>query len=190
VKFVSSTKENLVFSPMVVAKPHVSTLRKKWLEYTSKGEYEQLQLELESYQQKGGNIRAFFDKEGEVILNWALIGEPSIKALKFIIQHISKESIQIKLEQDNYSLLRVFLLGRSCQEQHQQCDSEYFKKFCDKIKLLLILKPEGIKNFLKESIENLSLGPKVQESIKKAISSFEKEYIEIKHDIFDKPNFK
>ncbi len=189
VSFAPEVKENLFFSPLLVTKPNSSKFRKKWLEHTDKEEYGQLEQELGAYQQRGGSIKEFFDKEGEVILNWALIGESSTTALDFIIQHISKELIQIKLEQDNHHLLRIFLLGKSIMEQNQQLDLEYFKNLCDKIELLLTIKPETLKKFLKESIGVLALGQQVKASIEKAIVSFERKSITVKQGFFDKPNF-
>ena len=160
VSFAPEVKENLVFSPKT--KPHSSTLRKKWFEYSRSGEYARLKQELLLYQKQGGILESFFKKEGEVLLSWALINMVNPEILNFIVNQIPMDLIKSILERDDCDLFCGFLMGKSIMEEHQQLDEEGFESFVKKIEILLKLNLITIKELLGESLDNPKLKQKIR----------------------------
>ncbi len=168
VKFSKDTKENLAFTPL--AKPHTSAVRKIWIQRTRAGEYEQLKKDLTSYENRGVKIEDFFRKEGRALLNWAISTMTNAEPLSFICENVPKELIKEMLSSKNYSMLNTLLLEETGMEELNRVTPARTENFGKKIKNLLNIDPNGVREFLENSLSRSEIGPKVKDSIKKALS--------------------
>jgi len=168
VKFaLEGVNENLIFTPL--GKPHSSSLRKKWLDYSRKGEYELLKQEIEIYQKNGGTLKKFFEREGETILHWALVGAEQYKAMNFIVENIPNELIVEILKKKHYSLVHTFLLGENGIEKYRKLSEDDLIIRREKLKSLLSLAPQSIKEILESSLVDPNLSGGLKLSIKLSI---------------------
>lgn len=163
VRFADGVKNNDTYIPL--AKPRTAALRKLWLQRSRKKEYEQLEKDLLSYQKKGLTVKKFFSREGDTLLDWAITNTPSAKSLEFICENIPSDLIQEKLSKGKYSLLNTFLIGEADMEEYGEIDRENLRNQLQKIRLLLMIDPEGVGAVLRES---LSTG-RIREEIKAGI---------------------
>lgn len=168
-KKVRIADQSLIFTSMV--KPHSSTLRNKWLDYSRKEEYIQLKQELELYLQRGGILEKFFKKEGETILYWALIAAEKSKVLNFIVTNIPRQLIVEVLEKKDLSLVKSFLLKEDGIEKYKELSDDYLKNRCEKLELLLEVAPDPIKKLLESSLNDLGLGKGIKSSIIQAVNN-------------------
>lgn len=170
VKFASEAiNVNLTFSSL--GKPHSASFRKKWLDYSRKGEYALLKQEISLYEKKGGTIKKFFEREGETILHWALIGAEQSQSMSFIVSNIPNELILDTLEKNNYSLVRTFLLGENGIEKYRKSNEDDLKCREEKLKLLLNVAPQPIKKILEAIIVDPIFGNGLKLSIKKVMQN-------------------
>lgn len=172
VKFLSEINNNLIFSRL--PRVHSSGLRKKWLRWGSLGDFEQLNKEIELYQQTGGSLEKFFRKEGAVILSWALISEATVAPLRFIIEHIPPNFIKPILEQKEDPILDSFLIGESMREKYDDSNQVRLDNIVDKLELLLQIAPKYVKNLLKNNLQDPMITTGVKNSVLLAVNSAKK----------------
>ncbi len=171
VKFTEDTKkDNGAFTPL--AKPHPSALRKLWFQRINNGEYDLLKQDLIDYQNKGLTLERLLAKEGESLLRWALVYAPTVNQLQFIHQNIPVDLLKKTLSEEDYSLVNKFLVTESGIEESRPMKAEELSNRIEKIKILLSIEPNRIREIMNETCNAENITEGVKQSVRQALLAF------------------
>jgi hypothetical protein len=142
-----SRQEIVGFSSSVIK---CTELKKRVLHRLSKGEYEQLKSDLQSYELVGERLSQFFLQEGEEILKWSLIKAINAKPLNFLVESIPKITLLTVLSQKGFKILKSFLRAQVKLERLGWYDQEIEEVQVAKFKVLLAVNNKLITLFMEK----------------------------------------
>ncbi len=171
VKFSEDTKDPVIFTAL--AKPHFSAVRNTWIARCRKGEYQQLSRDLNSWLQRGLDLVAFFQKEGQVLLDWALVSSSNAEAFCFIYDNIPQKLLKELVIKDDFYILSIFLSTEIGKQNRDSMNEKDLTNRLEKSNLLLKLGPE-----IKEYIDNIKTSSIINDKIKKATEVIVKQVLE------------
>lgn len=171
VRFSDDTKDPVIFMPS--AKPHFSAVRNTWIARCRKGEYEQLSRDLSSWLQRGLDLVAFFQKEGQILLDWALVSSSNAEAFCFIYKNIPQQLLKESVIKDNFYILSIFLSTEVGKQNRDLSSEQDLKNRIEKSNLLLKLGPE-----IKEYVDNINTSTIINDKIKKTTEIIVKQILE------------
>lgn len=151
-------------------------IRKLWMQLSTANEYASLDRILTLAKEQGFSTEDFFLKEGRLLLNWAIVIQADFKPFEFICSNVIKTAIANILSQDNFSIIKTFLIGESGLDDSHLTSSMTLKYRIEKFKLLLIIDAETkvkLRSFMEQTVEEKKLSKEVKNSIREAIIEYE-----------------
>ena len=152
--------------------PRASKIRALWVQLCNAHEYKSLSQILASAKEKGFSIEDFFSQEGRFIINWAIVIQPDYKSFQFICTIVPHNLIIDTLSRDNFSTLKIFLIGESGLDRSHKTDTKAMKSRIEKFKLLLNLDTTAkgkLKVFIEQNIAEESISEDVRTNFNEAL---------------------
>ena len=121
--------------------------RKKCINLLLSSNYQQLHTELVAH--TPSEIAAFFEKQGHIFLNQAIIAR-SIQPLNFIVQNIPMEAIRKSFNSDNLNFLKGFVYASKMLESGNENTADEQNLMIEKFNLLLKIEPTAVQEFMEQ----------------------------------------
>jgi hypothetical protein len=161
---IEYTEENGNLPPtFYITKSNTDKLRCLWLNAVRKQEYEFLHKVLVLNHPM--DIKRFFQHEGRLILDDALICSTNTLSLGFIIENIPKEDIAMVLRKENYALIDKLLMLENGKEKYKKTNKQTQDCFLEKLELLSKVDFVGMKYIIENRYDCSWMEDKVKSTI-------------------------
>jgi hypothetical protein len=145
-------EENREYTPLKKSKNfELAAIRRYLIKNLKADQVEAVEKEFKARGFSDQFLSDFLEQEHREIFSWLLIESLNTRSFQFILNTFSREALQRKLKETNFSSLNIFLKERAALEGLGLLSQEKRNLDVEKFKLLFAIDPEGTQHFIKEA---------------------------------------
>lgn len=144
-----------------------------WVRLSQSHQYEELKQAIVNFQLTDRKMVDFFNQKGAFLLRCAILHWREPEALNFIYHNVPVELLKQALCSENYASLETRFLGESALEQENKLTDEILKSRLEKMKLLLMIDADGLKQYMESESSKKRYSTGIHKSFQQALSAYE-----------------